>query len=309
MHYAHGSEARDTPKGISIQREPEAMVHMPGLMGGRKGGQGENRAIGIDKDGGNHLHLHGMHHHDHLHPMDNKDELDPQTKIFFMMEDFDKGNEMPVYFANRDLYASPPFLPKQMADSIPFSYKHLPLLLEMFSIPKNSPQAQAMRDTLTECESAPIRGETKMCATSFESMFDFVRAIFGTGSRFQILMTAHHQEQTPEVPRKPILQKYTILDEPQEIEAPTMVACHTMPYAYGVFYCHQQAGENKVFVVSLEGEDGDRVEAVAVCHMDTSAWPRTHVAFLVLGTEPGTNPACHFFAEDHLVLVPTLASV
>ncbi|KAL5978306.1 hypothetical protein ACLOJK_029423 [Asimina triloba] len=118
----------------------------------------------------------------------------------------------------------------------------------MFSIPKNYPQAQATRDTLTKCESTPIRSETKMCATSFESMFDFVRAIFGNRSRFQILMTAHHQEQIPE--------KYTIMDEPQEIEAPTMVACQTMPYAYGVFYCHQQAGENKVFVVSLVMETG-----------------------------------------------------
>ncbi|KAL5978305.1 hypothetical protein ACLOJK_029422 [Asimina triloba] len=110
--YAHGSEARDTPKGISIRREPEAMTQMPGLMGGRKEAQGQNRVLGIDEDGGNHLHLHGMHHHDHRHPMDNKDELDPQTKVFFMMEDFVKGNEMPVYFANRDLSASPPFIPK-----------------------------------------------------------------------------------------------------------------------------------------------------------------------------------------------------
>ncbi|KDP44390.1 hypothetical protein JCGZ_20070 [Jatropha curcas] len=83
-----------------------------------------------------------------------------------------------------------------------------------------------------------------------------------------------------------------------------MVACHTMPYAYTVFYCHSQQTENKVFVDSLRGENRGRVEAVAVCHMDTSQWSHYHASFRVLGIKPGTIPVCHFFKGDNLIYVP-----
>ncbi|EXC07323.1 hypothetical protein L484_021231 [Morus notabilis] len=63
--------------------------------------------------------------------------------------------------------------------------------------------------------------------------------------------------------------------------------------------------ENKVYKISLGGENGDKVEAVAFCHMDTSHWSRDHVSFRVLRIEPGTFPVCHFFPADHLVWVPT----
>lgn len=78
-----------------------------------------------------------------------------------------------------------------------------------------------------------------------------------------------------------------------------------MPYPYAVFYCHSQLlSENKLFQVSLGGPDGERVEAVAVCHMDTSRWDRDHVSFTVLGIEPGSSPVCHFFPVDSIVWVP-----
>ena len=59
-----------------------------------------------------------------------------------------------------------------------------------------------------------------------------------------------------------------------------------------------------MFEVSLEGENGERVESAAVCHMDTSRWDRDHVSFHVLGVEPGSSPVCHFFPSDNLVWVP-----
>ncbi|CAK7329723.1 unnamed protein product [Dovyalis caffra] len=52
----------------------------------------------------------------------------------------------------------------------------------------------------------------------------------------------------------------------------------------------QESG-NKVLEVTLEGENGDRVEAASVCHMDTSA-------------RPGTSPVCHFFSPNNLRWVP-----
>ncbi|KAJ0010663.1 hypothetical protein Pint_34623 [Pistacia integerrima] len=75
------------------------------------------------------------------------------------------------------------------------------------------------------------------------------------------------------------------------------------------FSCHSQETENKVFRVSLVGNNGDRVEAIAVCHMDTSKWSRDHASFRVLGIEPGSSHVCHFFQPDNLIFVPVSSSI
>jgi len=91
-----------------------------------------------------------------------------------------------------------------------------------------------------------------------------VDEIFGLSSQFQVLSTTHFIELTAR------LQNYTIFKKPKEIPAPKMVACHTMPCPFSIFYCHYQESESKVFKVSLGGENEDRADAVAVYHLDTS---------------------------------------
>ncbi|XP_047268894.1 BURP domain protein USPL1-like [Capsicum annuum] len=96
-------------------------------------------------------------------------------------------------------------------------------------------------------------------------------------------------------------QTGTISDAPQEVAAPNMVACHMMPCAYIVFYCHHTVGDKrKVFKVSLRNEaNGDRVESISVCHLDTSDWNPYHVSFQVLGVLPGKSPVCHFIPSSN----------
>ena len=53
--------------------------------------------------------------------------------------------------------------------------------------------------------------------------------------------------------------------------------------------------------MSMLGRDGTAVDAVAVCHADTSGWNPKHVAFQVLNVKPGTVPVCHFLPQDHVV--------
>ena len=85
--------------------------------------------------------------------------------------------------------------------------------------------------------------------------------MFGLESEFKVVSTIHFTESTP------ILQNYTILEDPLEISGPKMVACHTMPHPNAIFYCHYQESESKVFKVFLGGENGDRVEpALVMCH-------------------------------------------
>ncbi|GMP37982.1 hypothetical protein CsSME_00009420 [Camellia sinensis var. sinensis] len=246
-----------------------------------------------------HAHAHNEIHTDHIHDHSSShmDHIDPSLIVFFFLEDLKVGKRIPIYFPKRDPSSSPHFLPKEESDSIPFSLEQLPNLLRIFSFPQGSPQAQAMESTLRRCEVKPIKGESKTCATSLESMLDFVRVMLGLESEFKVVSTIHFTESTT------MLQNYTILEDPLEISGPKMVACHTMPYPYAIFYCHYQQSESKVFKVFLGGENGDRVEAVAVCHMDTSQWSPGHVSFQVLGIEPGSSPVCHFFPSDNLVWI------
>uniref|UniRef100_A0A368UJD5 BURP domain-containing protein n=1 Tax=Glycine max TaxID=3847 RepID=A0A368UJD5_SOYBN len=70
------------------------------------------------------------------------------------------------------------------------------------------------------------------------------------------------------------------------------------------FTGHSQHSDTNLYEVMVEGENGGRVQAAAICHMDTSKWDRDHVSFRVLKVEPGTSPVCHFFPPDNLVWVP-----
>ncbi|KAG5625000.1 hypothetical protein H5410_010218 [Solanum commersonii] len=234
----------------------------------------------------------------HIH---SSSHIDPSLRVFFLMDDLKLKKEIFISFPRRDLSPSPKFLSKEEANSIPFSLKELPNLLQRFAFSRNSPEAKTMEETLKVCGIPPIKGETKYCATSPKAMIDFVQEIMGEKTEIKALSTTHFSNSTP------LLQKYTILDTPEEVETPKMVACHTMPYAYGIFYCHHTVSKSKVFKVSLGGENGDKVEAIVVCHLDTSAWSPSHVSFRVLGISSGTCPICHFFPSDNLLWVPKFA--
>ncbi|KAL5704573.1 hypothetical protein ACHQM5_022981 [Ranunculus cassubicifolius] len=137
-------------------------------------------------------------------------------------------------------------------------------------------------------------------------MLDFTKTIFGKGASFKALTTTRDKKSTPSAETtRPRLQIYTILSITKDLSAGKMVACHTMPYPYTIFYCHHQKSKSKVFKVSVISEFSEKVEAVVVCHMDTSAWDPDHVSFRVLKIKPGTDPVCHFFPEDHLAWVPS----
>ncbi|KAJ4716939.1 BURP domain-containing protein [Melia azedarach] len=232
----------------------------------------------------------------HLHPsVSHKD-----YKEFFFFRDLKVGQKMPFHFPVHD---SPHFLSREEADSIPFSLKQLPYLLKYFSSQYDSCEAEVIEDTLRKCEANPNEGESKFCATSLESMLDFARSFFGLETNFKAVSTIHLTKPTN------IVQNYTVLDVPQEIPAPKVVSCHFLSYPYAVFGCHSQITENKVFRVLLGGDNGDTVEAIAVCHMDASQWTHNHLSFWVLDIEPGNSPVCHYFPAVNIVFVPASAAI
>ncbi|XP_057456382.1 BURP domain-containing protein BNM2A-like isoform X2 [Lotus japonicus] len=270
-------------------------LHLLSSYGGSRarelaGTENKLQAISADDE---HQTAH-THHHHHSH-------VDPSVMVFFTLKDLKVGKRMPIYFPKRDPATSPKFWPREKADSVPFSLNQLPNLLNFFSFSPDSPPAKAMEDTLKECESKPIQGEVKFCATSLESMLDFTHSILGLESDdLQVFATSHLTKSSV------TFQNYTILENIMRISAPKMVACHTMPYPYAVFYCHSQESENRVYKVSLVGDNGDKVEAMVVCHLDTSHWGSGHVSFQILGVTPGSSSVCHFFPADNLIWAPKL---
>lgn len=234
----------------------------------------------------------------HDHTSSSSANIEPEFKVFFHYNDLKLGNKIPIYFPTKDPSLSPHLLSRHESDSIPFSSSSIPDILQLFSFSEGSEHAKAMTDTLHICESPPLKGETKFCATSLESMLDSLGEIFGSSSKFRVLTTSYLSESIS------LLQKYTVSEPPMEISAPKIVGCHMLPYPYVVFYCHSQESDNKLYKVLLEGDDGARVDAAAMCHMDTSQWDPNHNAFRVLRTSPGASPVCHFFPSDNLVWVP-----
>ncbi|GMN37424.1 hypothetical protein TIFTF001_006799 [Ficus carica] len=248
-------------------------------------------------------HNHMMGHENHMptQPSTGMDHTEAFKVGFFTPEDLYAGKIMPLYFPIKE--HSSRFLPREVAESIPFSTSQLPNLLQLFSIPQGSPEAKEMEQTLGDCELKPIDGEIKLCATSLESMVEFVRSMIGSRVNFNLLSTTHPTMATE------LTQNYTVSEAPKEVIAPKMVFCHPEPYPYAVFFCHFFGTETKVFQVALRGESGDDVEAMAVCHMDTSDWDPNHVLFSLLGVKPGaSSPVCHFLPKNHLVWIPSPAT-
>ncbi|KAL1324132.1 hypothetical protein AAHE18_13G066000 [Arachis hypogaea] len=226
-------------------------------------------------------------------PSSNVDHSEAFKVGFFAMDDLYIGNIMTLQFPVEDFSH---FLPKRQVDSIPFSIPQLPSVLQLFSISEDSAQAKSMRGTIEQCEAGTITGETKICANSLESMLEFVHNIIGSEEKHNI----HTTSPSSGAP----LQEYTILKISEDIYAPKWVACHPLPYPYGVYYCHFISTGTRVFKVLLDGENGDKVEALGVCHLDTSDWSPNHILFKQLGFMPGEAPVYHFFPVKHLMWVP-----
>ncbi|XP_077219939.1 BURP domain protein RD22-like [Tasmannia lanceolata] len=213
---------------------------------------------------------------------------DPNVAIFFLEENLHPGAKMNLHFIKTTPEAT--FLPRGVAQSIPFSSSKLPDILNKFSISPGSLEAEAVKDTLSTCEAPASKGEDKYCATSLESMVDFARTRLG--ANLQVLTTT--------VDKETATQEYTVGSGVKKMVGPKSVACHGQSYVYAVFYCHETS-DTTAYTVPLVGKDGTSVEAVAVCHKDTSAWNPKHLAFQVLKVKPGSVPICHFLPQDHIL--------
>ncbi|WCJ30611.1 BURP domain-containing protein [Euphorbia peplus] len=101
---------------------------------------------------------------------------------------------------------------------------------------------------------------------------------------------------------KPQSKQKKMKGDKSMVKGDKSVMCHKQNHAYDVLYCHATK-TTKAYMGILEGADGSKAKAVAVCHTDTSAWNPKHLAFQVLKVKPGTISVCHFLPHDHIVWI------
>lgn len=61
--------------------------------------------------------------------------------------------------------------------------------------------------------------------------------------------------------------------------------------------------KSKVYTMALEGNDGMKVEAIAVWHLGTSKWNLKHLAFQLLKVKPRNVLIFHYMTEDHVMCI------
>jgi hypothetical protein len=218
----------------------------------------------------------------------------PNVSLFFLETDLVPGKTFNLQFIRAGSPVS--FMPREMADSIPFSSHNLTYILHWFSIKPESEKANTMKDTITLCEEPGMSGEKKYCATSLESMIDFSTKILGKKNNVKAVSTGSNGDT--QFKKYKIEHSVNCLTGDEDVDA-TAVVCHKMAYVYAVFYCHS-IESTKLYMVPLKSETGWDVKAVAVCHEDTTKWNPEHLSFQMLKVKPGT-PICHFLADDTVI--------
>ncbi|KAH0698983.1 hypothetical protein KY284_013198 [Solanum tuberosum] len=215
---------------------------------------------------------------------------------YFFENDLKKGNI--INFPSLKHKNDAPFLPRQ--STIPFSSEKIPEILNYFSIDSKSKDAQIIKETINLCEEPDLHKEKKFCATSLESMVDFMLSELGTNN-IQAITTEVEGESSQK------FQKYT-MEKVEQIADGNNMVCHKVNYAYAVHYCHV-GGRTKTFMVSMIGVDGTKVKALSVCHQDTSFWTPKGLPFVMLNVKPGTTPICHFLPSDEIVIFPSKEAI
>ncbi|XP_059070841.1 BURP domain-containing protein 5-like [Cryptomeria japonica] len=216
--------------------------------------------------------------------------------MLLLEKDLVGGTKVPLTFLHESIPNSHQkyFLPRAVADEIPFSSDKLSVALKELNIAPDSITALAMKETLQDCESPAMKGETKFCPTSLEAMIDFTTSKLGS-NRLTVLATNFSKTS------KSVRQEYTITGVKYESkEDKAVYYCHSSQYPYAVYLCHDLQG-TRTARVWVKGEDGSTVEAAAICHTKTSSWNPDNMVFQVLNVKPGAASICHLARQGDVL--------
>ncbi|KAF9660967.1 hypothetical protein SADUNF_Sadunf19G0018800 [Salix dunnii] len=167
----------------------------------------------------------------------------PDSTIFYLYNDLHPGKKMKILFTDSGTKVS--FLPRQVAESIPFTSDKIPEILKYFALEVNSKEAQIMREEIGGCEEPNMEGEDKYCATSLESLIDF--NVERLSQNVRVLSTEAGMKQ-----------EYMVSVEVRMIGDDKVAVCHKMRYPYAVHYCHViiETEVDEVPLVELDSATG-----------------------------------------------------
>ncbi|KAL0392476.1 UNVERIFIED_CONTAM: BURP domain-containing protein 16 [Sesamum radiatum] len=182
------------------------------------------------------------------------------------------------------------FLPPQIVSGIPLTYEGI---TEAFPESGVGPTKETIQTTLAYCNAAAIEGETKSCPKSLEEMVGFAKAALG-GTTLLALTSKNTRGSDSEM----------VIGKMKQYRATKIVACHEAFLPFAAYFCHSLSSTRLYAVEVVDPKAGAAVNTMlAICHMDTSAWPKNHVAFEILKFGPGEGEACHWFTQLDLAWI------
>ncbi|CAM8960165.1 unnamed protein product [Rhodiola kirilowii] len=213
------------------------------------------------------------------------------SDIFFFDHKLKPGSKLRIQFLTATRKAK--FLSALVAKTMPVSSKDFPETLTRLLINPNSTAAVLMKQTINDCETLSVLGETQVCVASLEQLVDFSIESLGTTSQIEVKATQVGKEDSS-------VQEYTIQEGVERMLGTKTVACHTKDFAYPVYICHA-ANTRMVYNLPLLGANGNKVNAVVACHTNTDQWDPNNLSFQMLKVKPGSAVICHFLPEDHII--------
>ncbi|XBI04806.1 hypothetical protein VPH35_133046 [Triticum aestivum] len=240
----------------------------------------------------------GSHHHVHAHSYKNKKEAD----VFFFHDMLRPGSLVTPTIPPTT--SMPALLPRDIADSIPFSTEHLSDIITMFA-PASLTMTREIRWTMETCEHPrTLPGQKAGCATSLESLAELPASLLGRSN-----VRAFSAVDLPmDDPGKPALRGRYKVTAARKLSGSSseVVTCHDLTFPYAVYYCHTSS-PTAAYMVTLasveEGASPATMEVMAVCHLDTSLWSPKNPFFELHNVRPGDVAVCHFLTKLSIIWV------
>jgi len=245
----------------------------------------------------------GSHHH-HAHAHSHSSNKRQQADVFFFHDMLRPGSIITPSI--RPTTSLPRLLPRRVADSIPFSTGRLSDIVAMF-MPTTLRMTREIRWTLDTCEHPrTLPGQNAGCATSLESLSELPASLLGTHN-VRAFSAANLPVEAPGT--RALRGRYNVTAVRKVSgESSAIVTCHDLTYPYAVYYCHtaNPTAAYSVTLASVEDSAGTpaTMEALAVCHLDTSKWSPKHPFFELHNLKPGEVTVCHFLTKLSIIWVP-----
>lgn len=217
---------------------------------------------------------------------------------FFLEDQLVVGGEIHLSSNLHDPIPARAFLPAAVTAALPpLATENLPKLRQAFNIEENSEMATIMGTAAFLCENPALPGEAKACALTLPAMAQFVASQLGTEVQALGTFGASSELSAPTAPASIVSVTKRSLAEGDHI-----IICHTVMFPSALYYCHHVTG-TKVVQAQLRVNNSETViDAVGICHLDTSLWASEHPAFTALNIPRGAE-ACHWIVQNDLVWV------